>query len=231
MGISLENISLSVDGEIYLEDISLNLKPGSRNIFLGRTLAGKTSLLRLMAGLDRPTKGRILVDGEDVTGLSVRKRNISMVYQQFINYPSFTVYDNIASPLKVAGMDKKEIDRRVNEAAGILHLETMLDKIPTELSGGQQQRTAIARALVKDSNLLLLDEPLNGLDSRTKEKISKVLSEINLSIILISHELEFLDATTDQIFTMENGKILTGDEVQLHQHVHAHPYGTREHKH
>ncbi len=172
MGISIENINLTVNEEIFLKDISFEFEPGSTNIFLGRTLAGKTSLLRIMAGLDRPDRGRIIVNGEDVTGVSVRKRNISMVYQQFINYPSFTIYENIASPLKISKIDKKEIDRRVREVAEMLHLETMLDRLPTELSGGQQQRCAIARALVKDSNLLLLDEPLVNLDYKLRGRIT-----------------------------------------------------------
>lgn len=178
MSISIENISLTVEEEIYLEDISLDFEPGSINVFLGRTLAGKTSLLRIMAGLDRPDHGRIIVNGEDVTGMSVRKRNISMVYQQFINYPSFSIYENIASPLRISGMDKKKIDKRVREVAQMLHLETMLDKIPIELSGGQQQRCAIARALVKDSNLLLLDEPLVNLDYKLREELQIDLQDI-----------------------------------------------------
>ncbi len=178
MSISIENISLTVNKGIYLKDISLDFESGSTNIFLGRTLAGKTSLLRIMAGLDRPDQGRILVNGKDVTGVSVRKRNISMVYQQFINYPSFTIYENIASPLKISGMDKKKIDRRVRETAEMLHLESLLDRIPTELSGGQQQRCAIARALVKDSNLLLLDEPLVNLDYKLREELQIDLRDI-----------------------------------------------------
>jgi len=178
MSISIKNINLTVNEEIYLKDISLDFEAGSTNIFLGRTLSGKTSLLRIMAGLDRPDRGQIIVNGEDVTGVSVRKRNISMVYQQFINYPSFSIYENIASPLKISGMDKKEIDRRVREVAEMLHLESMLDRIPTELSGGQQQRCAIARALVKDSNLLLLDEPLVNLDYKLREELQIDLQDI-----------------------------------------------------
>ncbi|MBU1340256.1 MAG: ABC transporter ATP-binding protein [Proteobacteria bacterium] len=178
MSLSMKNINLTVNEEIYLKDISLDFESGSTNIFLGRTLAGKTSLLRIMAGLDRPDSGRIFVNGKDVTGVSVRKRNISMVYQQFINYPSFTIYENIASPLKILGMDKTKIDRRVRQVAEMLHLESMLDRIPTELSGGQQQRCAIARALVKDSTLLLLDEPLVNLDYKLREELQIDLQDI-----------------------------------------------------
>lgn len=178
MGLSLQGVDRYVGQEMYLEGIDLELAPGSRNVVLGRTLAGKTTLLRIMAGLDRPTRGKVLVDGQDMTGVSVRKRNVAMVYQQFINYPSLTVYKNIASPLKLSGMERKEIDRRVRDIAEILGLTEFLDRLPDELSGGQQQRTAIARALVKDAQLLLLDEPLVNLDYKLRETLREELQEI-----------------------------------------------------
>jgi glycerol transport system ATP-binding protein len=178
MGLSLQNIDKIVSREIHLKDVSLDFESGSRNVLLGRTLAGKTSLLRIMAGIDRPTHGKIMIDGKDVTGVSVRKRSVAMVYQQFINYPSLTVYKNIASPLKVSGVPKTEIDRRVRETAAMLHLEDLLDRLPAELSGGQQQRIAIARALVKDAQLLLLDEPLVNLDYKLREELRIELQEI-----------------------------------------------------
>ena len=178
MGLTLEKITRLVGREIYLKDIDLELAPGSRNVILGRTLAGKTSLLRIMAGLDKPTSGRIRVDGDDVTGVTVRKRSVAMVYQQFINYPSLTVYANIASPLKLAGVDNAEIDRRVHHTAEMLHIDNLLDRMPSELSGGQQQRTAIARALIKETQLLLLDEPLVNLDYKLREELRVELSQI-----------------------------------------------------
>ncbi len=178
MFLSLEAVTKRVGRDIHLDDINLEFETGSRNVLLGHTLAGKTSLLRMIAGLDRPSSGRVLVDGKDVAGVKVRKRNIAMVYQQFINYPSLTVYDNIASPLKLSGEGKKEIDRRVRETAAMLHLDPLLDRLPAELSGGQQQRTAIARALVKKSDLLLLDEPLVNLDFKLREELRVELQEI-----------------------------------------------------
>jgi glycerol transport system ATP-binding protein len=178
MGLVLQDLDKIVGREIYLKDINLEFVPGSRNVILGRTLAGKTSLLRALAGLDRPTRGRILIDGRDVTGVSVRKRSIAMVYQQFINYPSLNVFNNIASPLKLAGHKKAEIERRVNEVAAMLHIENLLDRLPAELSGGQQQRTAIARALVKETQLLLLDEPLVNLDYKLREELRVELQQI-----------------------------------------------------
>ena len=178
MGLSLQHIDKIVGREIHLQDVGLEFESGSRNVLLGRTLAGKTSLLRIMAGIDRPTRGKILIDGRDVTGVWVRKRSVAMVYQQFINYPSLNVYKNIASPLKVSGVPKTEIDRRVRETAEMLHIEDLLDRLPAELSGGQQQRIAIARALVKNAQLLLLDEPLVNLDYKLREELRIELQEI-----------------------------------------------------
>ena len=178
MSLSLQNVDKIVGREIHLKDINLEFESGSRNVLLGRTLAGKTSLLRIMAGIDRPSRGKIFIDGKDVTGVWVRKRSIAMVYQQFINYPSLTVYKNIASPLKVSGVSRAEIDRRVKETAEMLHIEDLLDRLPVELSGGQQQRIAIARALVKDAQLLLLDEPLVNLDYKLREELRMELQDI-----------------------------------------------------
>jgi glycerol transport system ATP-binding protein len=178
MSLSLKHIDKIVAREVHLKDICLEFESGSRNVILGRTLAGKTSLLRIMAGIDRPSRGSILIDGKDVTGLWVRKRSVAMVYQQFINYPSLTVYENIASPLKVAGYKKAKIDRRVRQTAEMLHIEDLFDRLPGDLSGGQQQRTAIARALVKDAELLLLDEPLVNLDYKLREELRVELQQI-----------------------------------------------------
>lgn len=176
--LELEGVSLRVGAETHLADVSLALEPGSLNLLLGPTLSGKTSLLRVMAGLDRPTSGRVLADGRDVTGLSVRRRDVAMVYQQFINYPSLTVRDNIASPLRVARRPRAEIEAAVARAAGLLKLEPYLDRRPGELSGGQQQRTALARALVKGARLVLLDEPLANLDYKLREELREELPRV-----------------------------------------------------
>ena len=178
MGLLLQNIDKIVGQETHLNAINLEFASGSRNVILGRTLAGKTSLLRIMAGLDKPSKGRIFVDGRDVTGVSVRKRSVAMVYQLFINYPSLTVYQNIASPLKISGASTSEIDRQVREIAEMLRIENLLDRLPSELSGGQQQRTAIARAMVKNAELLLMDEPLVNLDYKLREELRVELQDI-----------------------------------------------------
>ncbi|RJF97724.1 ABC transporter ATP-binding protein [Noviherbaspirillum saxi] len=174
----LENVSKKHGAEDHIYPTSLSLIPGTINVLLGTTRAGKTSLMRLMAGLDRPTGGRVLADGKDVTGVSVRQRDLAMVYQQFINYPSFTVFDNIASPLRIQRVPEAEIRKRVADMAERLHIAPYLQRSPAELSGGQQQRTALARALIKNAGLLLLDEPLVNLDYKLREELRRELTEL-----------------------------------------------------
>jgi glycerol transport system ATP-binding protein len=131
-----------------------------------------------MAGLDKPTEGRVFFDGADVTGMPVQKRGVAMVYQQFVNYPAMTVFENIASPLRVAGVAKSEIEPRVRRAAELLKLTPYLDRTPLTLSGGQQQRTALARAIVKGAKLVLLDEPLANLDYKLREELRAELPRV-----------------------------------------------------
>ena len=178
MAIELRNLTKKVDGKTHIKATNLVLEAGHFNVLLGATGAGKTSLIKLMAGLDRPASGQIFMDGRDITRLSTQKRNISLVHQFFVNYAHMTVFDNIASPLKVAGMAKSEIEGRVEEAADILQLRPMLHRRPGELSGGQQQRTALARAIAKESNAVFLDEPLANLDYKLREELREQLPEL-----------------------------------------------------
>lgn len=178
MSLTLQNVSRVVDGETWISDVTMTLDPGSFNVLLGRTLAGKTTLMRIMAGLDAPTSGKILMNDVDVTGVAVQKRNISMVYQQFINYPTMTVFENIASPLRLAKHQQRDIDRRVRETAELLKIDNLLDRRPLELSGGQQQRVSMARALVKDAGVVLFDEPLVNLDYKLREALRSELKDL-----------------------------------------------------
>ena len=172
MSLKLQSVTKNAGADIHIHETTLTLEKGTMNVLLGPTLAGKTSLMRLMAGLDKPTKGRVFWDGEDVTDMRIQDRQIAMVYQQFINYPSMKVYDNIASPLKLRGLSKSEIDAKVRKAAALVKLDDVqLQKRPLELSGGQQQRCALARALVKEAGLVLLDEPLANLDYKLREEL------------------------------------------------------------
>jgi len=208
MTLALHSVTRKVGDELHVDDVSLSFERGTLNVLLGPTLAGKTSLMRVMAGLDQPDAGRITVDGRDVTRIAVGKRNVAMVYQQFINYPTLSVYENIASPLRVAGISRSEIERRVQDAAKLLRLTPMLDRTPLQLSGGQQQRTAIARALVKRADLVLMDEPLANLDYKLREELREELPRIFSSSGAI-----FVYATTEPMEAL----LLGGNTATLHE--------------
>ncbi|MAW86003.1 MAG: ABC transporter ATP-binding protein [Phyllobacteriaceae bacterium] len=178
MTLVLDRVSKVVGGRTHIHPTTLELRNGTMNVLLGPTLSGKTSLMRLMAGLDRPSTGRVLWNGDDVTGMRVQDRAVAMVYQQFINYPSMSVYDNIASPLRLMGKGAAEIDAAVKKTAEMMKLTPMLGRKPLELSGGQQQRCALARALVKNAGLVLLDEPLANLDYKLREELRVEIPKI-----------------------------------------------------
>jgi len=196
MSLELKNVEKKVGIETHIYSTNLKLEKNTINVLLGSTLAGKTTLMQIMAGLDKPTSGEIWFNDENVTGKEVQKRNCSMVYQQFINYPNFTVFENIASPLKITGVKSDEIKERVGKVAELLKLSAMLNKKPDELSGGQQQRTALARALVKNSDLILLDEPLANLDFKLREELREELPKLfeDRDCIVVYATTEPLDA-------------------------------------
>lgn len=206
--LELHDIELSVGGQAHILPTRLTLHRGTLNVLLGPTLSGKTSLMRLMAGLDRPTGGRILWDGQDVTGAKVQNRDVAMVYQQFINYPAMTVYDNIASPLRLKHLPAADIDRKTREVADLMKLTPLLDRKPLELSGGQQQRCALARALVKDAGLVLLDEPLANLDYKLREEL-----RVEMPRIFEDSGAIFVYATTEP----EEALLLGGNTATLWQ--------------
>ncbi|MEM7507997.1 MAG: ABC transporter ATP-binding protein [Pseudomonadota bacterium] len=178
MTLELRNITKRVGAETHINETSLTLASDGFNILLGATSAGKTTLIKLMAGLEKPTDGQILINGRDVTRTSPQTRNVSLVHQFFVNYPNMNVAENIASPLRVARLAPDEIKHRVDEAVELLRLGPYLDRKPAELSGGQQQRTALARAIVKDADLVLLDEPLANLDYKLREELRDQLPRL-----------------------------------------------------
>ena len=190
MELTLDGISKKVGAQSWLYAMSLAPQRDAVTVLLGATQAGKTSLMRIMAGLDVPSQGSVRVDGKDVTGMPVRERNVAMVYQQFINYPSMKVADNIASPLKLRG--EKHIAERVHALAAKLHIEMFLDRYPAELSGGQQQRVALARALAKGAPLMLLDEPLVNLDYKLREELRE-----ELTLLFAAGDSTVIYATTE----------------------------------
>lgn len=206
--LELRNAAKKVRGEYHIRPSNLTLERGTLNVLLGPTLSGKTSLMRLMAGLDKPTEGSVWFDGKDVTGLKVQSRNVAMVYQQFINYPAMTVYDNIASPMRLSGKTASEIDAAVKKTAELLKLTPYLERTPLNLSGGQQQRTALARAIVKNASLVLLDEPLANLDYKLREELREELPKIFAESGAI-----FVYATTEP----SEALLLGGNTAALHE--------------
>jgi len=208
MTLELHQVSKVVDGHVHIQPTDLTVEAGTINVLLGPTGSGKTSLMRLMAGLDAPTSGRIVFSGVDVTGWRVQRRNVAMVYQEFVNYPSMTVYDNIASPLRLQGKAKGEIDRAVRAIAEKLKIESVTHRKPAELSGGQQQRCALARALIKEASLVLLDEPLANLDYKLREEL-----RADIPHMFAKSGTVFIYATTEP----EEALLLGGNTATLYE--------------
>ncbi len=217
--LELKSITKHVRGQAHVEDVNLSLAPGELHILLGPTLSGKTTLMRLMAGLDKPTSGEIVMNGKAVTGAPVRKRNVAMVYQQFVNYPSLSVYENIASPLRVRGVANRKIKQKVSATAEILGIKEFLRRRPSELSGGQQQRVALARALVKEAPLVLLDEPLANLDYKLREELRTELPRIfkGAGAVIIYATSEPAEAMLigDSVTCMHEGRIISTGAARM----------------
>jgi glycerol transport system ATP-binding protein len=208
MTLQLKNAGKTVDGVVHIHPTNIELESGTFNTLLGTTLAGKTTLMQLMAGLEPLSSGSIWFNGKDVTGIPVQKRNVSMVYQQFVNYPMMNVFENIASPLKVARVSANDIKKRVGDIAELLQISAMLNRKPSELSGGQQQRCAMARAMVKDSDLILLDEPLANLDFKLREELRDELPRI-----FAKRDCVVVYATTEPTEAL----LLGGQTAAMHQ--------------
>jgi glycerol transport system ATP-binding protein len=222
MDLILDDVQLIHRGEFWLRDISLEIA-GGMTVVIGPTGAGKTTLLRVVAGLVRPDSGRILVNGEDVTGFSVRRRSVAFVYQQFVNYPSLTVYENLASPLRFAGASRTAVDDRVREVAGLMGIGHLLDRRPAELSGGQQQRTAIGRALARPADVLLLDEPLGNLDYKLREQLRDEFAEMfrdagRVVLWSTSEPEEALAFAAPAVVLGEGRVVHAGDVGELYRH-------------
>jgi glycerol transport system ATP-binding protein len=209
--LELKEVSLRVEGQTHIHATSLVLAERGFNTLLGETLAGKTTLLRLMAGLVKPSGGELWFGGRNVTGVPVQQRRVSMVYQQFINYPNLSVFDNIASPLRVGGTKPALIKERVGRIAEILQLSPLLERRPSELSGGQQQRTALARALVKDADLVLLDEPLANLDYKLREalrdELPRLFADRGCTVVYATTEPAEALLLGGHVATMHQGRV------------------------
>jgi len=207
--LSVENLSKSL-GTFQLKDISLRIEPGQYLVLLGPSAVGKTVLLETIAGLTLPDRGRILVDGRDITYEKIQKRKIAMVFQNNTLFPHMTVFDNIAYPLRCRNFLKAQLRSRVAELARDFAVEHLLNRKPTTLSGGESQRVSLARALASEPRCLLLDEPLCSLDAKSRPQMRKLLRKIShepLSVLHVTHDYTEAAALATHIAVMEAGKV------------------------
>ena len=200
-----------------VDDVTLTVEPGEILGVIGYSGAGKSTLVRLINGLDMPTSGELLLDGTDIVGMPERRlreirRNVGMIFQQFNLFSSRTAAGNIEYPLKLAGVDKKERERRVAELLDFVGLGERGENYPEQLSGGQKQRVGIARALATNPSLLLADEATSALDPETTQEVLSVLRRVNeelgITIVVITHEMDVVRAIADKVAVMEDGKVV-----------------------
>ncbi|MDW8084516.1 MAG: ABC transporter ATP-binding protein [Candidatus Caldarchaeum sp.] len=221
--IVLENITKSFRGKTVLENISLKIRSEDITVFLGPAGAGKTTLFRIIAGTEKPDKGKVYFDSQDVTLMPPQKRNVSMVFQSFALYPNMTVFENIASPMRVKNMPEQEIRKQVEEVAEFLGIKQILQKKPHEISGGEAQRTAIARALVKKPKVFLFDEPLTNLDYKVREilraELQRIFHEVKATVLYSTSNPEEAAALGKTLVHLRGGKIVqTGAVKECFRH-------------
>jgi multiple sugar transport system ATP-binding protein len=208
----LENVwKIFRDKTIALRDLTLEIEDGEFFVFLGPSGCGKTTLLRTVAGLEEVTAGRILIDGEDVTDTATKERNVAMIFQNYSLYPHMTVYDNIAFGIGSRKLKKAEIAARVDRAATMLELNSLLKKRPRALSGGQQQRVALGRAIVRDPAVFLMDEPLSNLDARFRAQmrgeIARIQRDLGVTTLFVTHDQQEAMVMGDRVAVMREGMV------------------------
>ena len=209
--INVENVSKNF-GEFALKNVSLDIETGEYMVILGPTGAGKTILLETIAGVYRPDRGRVFLNGTDITELPPRKRSVGMVYQDYMLFPHLTVRKNIGFGLKAKKIEGGEGERRIKELAGLLGIDHLLDRHPATLSGGEKQRAAIARALILQPDVLLLDEPLSALDDVTKDRLQDELRRIHsvtrTTMIHVTHSFNEAFLLGSRMAVMNKGEII-----------------------
>jgi iron(III) transport system ATP-binding protein len=210
-GVAIEHVSFGYGETAVLDDIGLDIEKGEFFAFLGPSGSGKTTLLRLIAGFGTPAAGRILIGGRDVTALPPWSRNVGMVFQSYALWPHMTVAKNVAFGLERRGLRRAEIARRVAAALELVDLSAYADRRPAQLSGGQQQRVALARTIVIEPEVLLLDEPLSNLDAKLRVEMRAELRslqrKLGLTAIYVTHDQEEANAIADRIAVLDQGRI------------------------
>ena len=228
MYLTLENITKVFpphgggDEVTAVKDANLEIKKGELITLLGPSGCGKTTTLRMIAGFEFPTEGKIILDDQEINSLPPHKREMSMVFQSYAIFPHLNVFENIAYGLKVQKLSKSVISERVNKVLDLVHLEGYGDRAPTQLSGGQQQRVALARALIMEPKVLLMDEPLSNLDAKLREEmrteIRRIQKEMNITSVYVTHDQIEAMTLSDRIVVMNEGVIeQVGTPVEIYR--------------
>ncbi|GFZ26157.1 ABC transporter ATP-binding protein [Lactobacillus corticis] len=223
--LEVKQLSKSFDGKAkVLKDISFTIKDGEFVSILGSSGCGKTTTLRIIAGLLDQTSGQVIIDGQDISKVPVHKRNFGMVFQSYALFPHLTVFQNVAFGLKMRKLATNEINERVKEILNLTGLGELAQRYPAELSGGQQQRVSLARALVTKPRLLLMDEPLSNLDAKLRvkmrEEIRRLQKQLKLTVVFVTHDQQECFAISDRVLIMNAGKI---EQFDTPENIFHHP--------
>lgn len=222
--LELVSLSKSYGKKNVINKLSLEVKAGEFFVVLGPSGEGKSTLLKMMAGIEAPDNGRVMIDGQDVTDLPPNKRNIAMVFQSYALYPNMTVRGNIEFPLKMRHISKNEINRKVIEAAKLLKIDEVVDKPVTKISGGQKQRVALARAIVRNPSLFLLDEPLSNLDARTRfsarGELKRIQRELGQTFVFVTHDQKEAASLADTVGVLHQGSF---EQIASFQEIYDSP--------
>ncbi len=211
MSLNLENLARRIGQKWIIQNLNLNVDPGECLALLGPSGCGKSSTLRLIAGLDKPTRGSIYLLGKDITNISPLKRRVGMVFQSYALYPHLDVYNNLALGLKIRGISIKDQKHRLDNVLGLLKLDLLSNYMPSQLSGGQRQRVALARALLRDPDLYLLDEPMSNLDAQLREDLRPELRNLILGnkqpVVYVTHDQQEAMAMANRIALLKEGRL------------------------
>jgi multiple sugar transport system ATP-binding protein len=222
--IAIEQITKRYAGTLALDDVSLTVHDQEFMVLLGPSGCGKTTLLRLIAGFEQPDAGAILIDGKDVTDVPPGRRGLAMVFQSYALFPHLKVFDNIAFGLRMHHIGSEDVRRRVGSAAELMQITKLLDRFPTQLSGGQRQRVAVARALVMEPAVILMDEPLSNLDAllrlQMRAELKRLLQEARTTTVYVTHDQIEALSMGDRTAVMRDGHILQVDTPMM---VYDHP--------
>jgi sulfate transport system ATP-binding protein len=223
MGIAVEGVSKRFNGFVALDEVSLQVPQGSLTALLGPSGGGKSTLLRLIAGLEQPDAGRVLISGEDATATPARKRGVGFVFQHYAAFKHMTVRDNVAFGLKIRKRSKEDVRSKVDELLALVHLEGFAGRYPSQLSGGQRQRMALARALAVEPKVLLLDEPFGALDATVRKELRAWLrrlhEEVHVTTVFVTHDQEEAMEVAEQIVVLNHGRVeQVGSPRDLYEH-------------